>query len=271
MELADLTGDGAKDLLLITNNPAGQRVARLYQYHIGLDLVGEAATSAEAVSVERMTSGRVRDSLPAVFAEQKTAGGVGLTTDIFVYADGTLQNLALDSEDSINRGTYRPVSVYAADINGDGVTELPRAVLMAGYDEAAATDALFMLDWYAYSADAAPERSRPPIRTCPMAGRWISTPPGTTRSRRSRRAKAGSARSNSHRIPAAAGYRCSPSIAHRNAAGLLYRPYRPASARPDLAGGLLRALFGGRTAERDPDRCQRRKRALLAPHPGLEQ
>ena len=157
MELADLTGDGAKDLLLITNNPAGQRVARLYQYHIGLDLVGEAATSAEAVSVERMTSGRVRDSLPAVFAEQKTAGGVGLTTDIFVYADGTLQNLALDSEDSINRGTYRPVSVYAADINGDGVTELPRAVLMAGYDEAAATDALFMLDWYAYSADAAPE------------------------------------------------------------------------------------------------------------------
>ncbi|GAB2044639.1 hypothetical protein AGATL06_11360 [Agathobaculum sp. TL06] len=157
MELADLTGDGAKDLLLITNNPAGQRVARLYQYHIGLDLVGEAATSTEAVSVERMTSGRVRDSLPAVFAEQKTAGGVGLTTDIFVYADGTLQNLALDSEDSINRGTYRPVSVYAADINGDGVTELPRAVLMAGYDEAAATDALFMLDWYAYSADAAPE------------------------------------------------------------------------------------------------------------------
>ena len=157
MELADLTGDGAKDLLLITNNPAGQRVARLYQYHIGLDLVGEAATSAEAVSVERMTSGRVRDSLPAVFAEQKTAGGVGLTTDIFVYADGTLQNLALDSEDSINRGTYRPVSVYAADINGDGVTELPRAVLMAGYDEAAATDALFMLDWYVYSVD------RPPV------------------------------------------------------------------------------------------------------------
>lgn len=157
MELADLTGDGAKDLLLITNNPAGQRVVRLYQYHIGLDLVGEAATSAEAVSVERMTSGRVRDSLPAVFAEQKTAGGVGLTTDIFVYADGTLQNLALDSEDSINRGTYRPVSVYAADINGDGVTELPRAVLMAGYDEAAATDALFMLDWYVYSVD------RPPV------------------------------------------------------------------------------------------------------------
>ena len=157
MELADLTGDGAKDLLLITNNPAGQRVARLYQYHIGLDLVGEAATSAEAVSVERMTSGRVQKNQPAVFAEQKTTSGVGLTTDIFVYEDGTLQNLALDSEDSIHRGTYRPVSVYAADINGDGVTELPRAVLMAGYDEAAATDALFMLDWYVYSVD------RPPV------------------------------------------------------------------------------------------------------------
>ena len=157
MKLTDLTGDGAKDLLLISVNPAGQRVARLYQYGDGLTLAGEAPTSTETVSVERMTAGRVQDGLAAVFAEQKTVGGVGLTTDIFVYADKRLQNLALDGEDSINRGTYRPVSVYAADVNADGITELPRAVLMAGYTDAAAADALFMLDWYRYSVSTAPE------------------------------------------------------------------------------------------------------------------
>ena len=158
MELTDMTGDGARDLLLITSNPAGQRVARLYQYNnASLDLLGEAATSPETVSVERMRSGRVQQTQYAVFAEERMASGVGLTTDIFVYNNGTLVNLALDGEDSITRSTYRPISVYATDINSDGITELPRAVLMAGYSDAAASDAIFMIDWYVYSAD------RPPV------------------------------------------------------------------------------------------------------------
>ena len=98
------------------------------------------------------------DNYTAVFAEEKMASGVGLTTDIFVYADDLLINLALDGENAITRSTYRPVSVYAADVNGDGMTELPRAVLMAGYTDAAASDAVFMLDWYAYGVDQIPER-----------------------------------------------------------------------------------------------------------------
>src|SRR5699024_621801 len=32
MELTDMDGDGAKDLLLLTTAPDGKRVARLYQY-----------------------------------------------------------------------------------------------------------------------------------------------------------------------------------------------------------------------------------------------
>ena len=158
MELTDLTGDGARDLLLMTTDPDGRRVARLYQYQNDMLLqAGEVSTSPETASVERMRSGRLSDGNAAVFAEERMASGVGLTTDIFVYHEGTLMNLALDGEDSITRSTYRPISVYASDINADGVTELPRAVLMAGYDDAAASDAIFMLDWYVYSPD------RPPV------------------------------------------------------------------------------------------------------------
>ena len=43
MELADLTGDGAKDLLLITNNPAGQRECPGEQTSVGGVLEGECA------------------------------------------------------------------------------------------------------------------------------------------------------------------------------------------------------------------------------------
>ena len=46
MELTDLTGNGAKDLLLITSDTSGKRVARLYQYDNGSMLpAGETATS----------------------------------------------------------------------------------------------------------------------------------------------------------------------------------------------------------------------------------
>ena len=107
MELTDLTGNGAKDLLLITSDTSGKRVARLYQYDNGSMLpAGETATSQGTAAVERMQSGRVQDSKTAVFAEEKVANGAGLTTDIFVYSNDTLRNLALDGEDTASHSTY---------------------------------------------------------------------------------------------------------------------------------------------------------------------
>lgn len=158
MELTDLTNDGAKDLLLITNNLDNQWVARLYQYMNGvLQFMGEAPTSAETVSIEKIKSGRIMDNVSAVFAEEKTTSGIGLTTDIFVYHDGALHNLALDGEDAASASTYRPISVYSADINLDGITELPRAVLMAGFSDPTAPEAIFMLDWFVYGVNQTPQ------------------------------------------------------------------------------------------------------------------
>lgn len=159
MELTDLTGNGAKDLLLITSDTSGKRVARLYQYDNGSMLpAGETATSQGTAAVERMQSGRVQDSKTAVFAEEKVANGAGLTTDIFVYSNDTLRNLALDGEDTASHSAYRPVAVYASDVNGDGITELPRAVLMAGYKDTSSSDAVYMLDWYAYGIGKVPAK-----------------------------------------------------------------------------------------------------------------
>ena len=74
------------------------------QYDNGSMLpAGETATSQGTAAVERMQSGRVQDSKTAVFAEEKVANGAGLTTDIFVYSNDTLRNLALDGEDTAVR------------------------------------------------------------------------------------------------------------------------------------------------------------------------
>ena len=44
---------------------------------------------------------------------EKVANGAGLTTDIFVYSNDTLRNLALDGEDTASHSTYRPVAVLS--------------------------------------------------------------------------------------------------------------------------------------------------------------
>ena len=67
------------------------------------------------------------------------------------------------------QGTYRSVSVNAADVDGDGETEIPRAVLMAGYPEGSA-DALYMFDWYAYRREDVPEYKLTTFRSA--AERW---------------------------------------------------------------------------------------------------
>ncbi len=159
MALTDLTGNRAKELLLMSNGSSGKRTARMYRYSgNSLSLDGEAVSNEEIVSVERISSGKVEGGKGAVIAEGKTTGGVGLTTDIFVYSDGTLKNLALSGEDKTSTGTYRPVSIYSMDINADGITEFPKAVLMAGYGDASDPNAVFMLDWYAYGVDVPPHK-----------------------------------------------------------------------------------------------------------------
>lgn len=151
MTHADLTGNGAQDLFLIGKNSLGKRTASLYRYgNAALELAGEASTSPEAVTVVSVTSGRLTQNQNAIFAEQKTESGTGLLTDIFIFENDTLQNLALDNEELSGFGTYRSITVSARDINGDGIIEIPHTVLMAGDAKASDEDAVFMLDWYQY-------------------------------------------------------------------------------------------------------------------------
>ena len=273
MELTDLTGDGARDLLLMTTDPDGRRVARLYQYQNDMLLqAGEVSTSPETASVERMRSGRVQPSQPAVFAEERMASGVGLTTDIFVYHEGTLMNLALDGEDSITRSTYRPISVYASDINADGVTELPRAVLMAGYDDAAASDAIFMLDWYVYSPD------RPPVAVATtydnISDGWrLSIDPAwhdriTAVENDGKQPEQGRVlRIPRQRKPAAVVFHL---YGHRCNAGILCRPQRPDPAGRKQPGGVFCKTGSGYAGRYAADRIRGYQEPFLSGHTGLE-
>lgn len=154
----DLDGNGADDLVLLTTDASGRRIAQLYSYAAGkLEFRGETALAPEGQTVVSLKRGWLRGYQPAVFAESKLELSAGLMTDIFTYDADGFRNIALEGEEVSEQGTYRPVSVPATDVNNDQVTEVPAAVVAPG---TSASDALYTLDWYAYSA------ADEPVRVC---------------------------------------------------------------------------------------------------------
>ena len=153
---SDLDGDGTDDLVLLTTDVNDRRIAQLYSYNKDkLEFKGETSLSPEGQSVVSLKKGWLRGYQPAIFAESKLEISSGLMTDIFSYDKNGFRNIALEGEDVNEQGTYRAVSVPSTDVNNDQVTEVPSAVMMPG---TTASDALYMLDWYAYSAGDKPVR-----------------------------------------------------------------------------------------------------------------
>ena len=157
-KLLDLTSDGRRELVTINADAAGKKTARMYAYieHEGapstMELRGEAPLAYDAKTVVGVKAGYVSYHRPALFVEEKNDSGVGLLTDIFLYDSAGFRNIAPETGQNEAYSTYRLVSVYAADANGDGITEIPRARLIPGYQSGAA-DALYFLDWYVYGAE----------------------------------------------------------------------------------------------------------------------
>ncbi len=129
----DLDSAGSQNVFLISGQE-NRRTATIYSYDEedrDLTLMSESPLSASAKIISRVDSGYIADNQPAVFVEETVSGGSGQQTDLFVYQpEEGLRNLALSTENGTGRGTYRVVPANACDINGDGLTEIPRAVHM---------------------------------------------------------------------------------------------------------------------------------------------
>ena len=166
---ADLSGDGVFDLLMLKIDAAtGEKTATMYTFGSGCRIAGTAPLSPDTVSISRLTIGRT-DGRTAAFVEEKDESGIGQQTDILIYNNGELHNIAYDSELAIAQDTYRSTNVTSVDIDGDGEIEIPRAVLMAGYPEGSA-DALYMFEWYTYRMNDAPVYKLTTFRSA--AERW---------------------------------------------------------------------------------------------------
>ena len=134
--VADLNKDGKRELTLRSS-------------------VLVSMTMAELSQQGKVTVGVLRSNDPALFITG-VADGARAITDVLALRGGELTNLVLSAITGVSGEVSRFCSVYPMDINGDGVTEVPRTVTLQGEDADHAVSQ--RVDWISYDASGTASR-----------------------------------------------------------------------------------------------------------------
>lgn len=152
---ADLDKDGLDEVVL-AQAESGSPVSWRIEYYDGRDglmeLVSSAPLSEGATDISSWTAGCLEEGAPALFVTSYFGKDV-LITDVFCLSGEGLKNISLDKELNRSRNTFHYYAeVSPADMNGDGITEVPVAVSIPSYGKSTA-DNFWWLRWVDYRSD----------------------------------------------------------------------------------------------------------------------
>ena len=157
--VADLNKDGKRELTVLRANQDGEGVADCYVSKNGAltlrSSVLVSMTMAELSQQGKVTVGVLRSNDSALFITG-VADGARAITDVLALRGGELTNLVLSAITGVSGEVSRFCSVYPMDINGDGVTEVPRTVTLQGEDADHAVSQ--RVDWISYDASGTASR-----------------------------------------------------------------------------------------------------------------
>lgn len=167
--VVDLDGDGRKDIFLLrfeAEQPQG--VAEFYRWKDGqMEREKEAYLTAGASLVKRILTGNLMKDIPAVFVSSAYED-TGLVTDVFAFQNGVFQSVTMrEAESPVS--TVRSYYVYASDIDGDGLIELPQILPLPSAEGSDENDSA--ISWYNLDLDG---RSLPKLTTYhSFSGGWF--------------------------------------------------------------------------------------------------
>ena len=167
--VVDLDGDGRKDIFLLrfeAEQPQG--IAELYRWQAGqMEREKEAYLTAGASLVKRILTGNLMKDIPAVFVSSAYED-TGLVTDVFAFQNGVFQSVTMrEAESPVS--TVRSYYVYASDIDGDGLIELPQILPLPSAEGSDENDSA--ISWYNLDLDG---RSLPKLTTYhSFSGGWF--------------------------------------------------------------------------------------------------
>ena len=153
--LADLDGNGLEDLLAFrTDEDAGVGLTEYFSWTgTALEQLGSADMTASLThdSIRRIIGGMMQEDVPAVFVASAYEEST-IVTDVFTLSGGEFINVSAlgENSDDVSRGRYR--GIYAVDVDGDGLIEMPRTVQLPplGDEE---TSSYYKIQWYSLRSD----------------------------------------------------------------------------------------------------------------------
>lgn len=151
----DLDADGYKELMVFRQgeDQAQRGMAVLYSCANGeIERSVETEMSADLVNIRRITSGLLQGGKPAVYVASAVEEDA-IVTDIFAVKDGRLTNISFASEAETSIRTLRNFYVYAEDIDGDGIQELPSLITMKPISKWEDESQKFLLRWFSVDED----------------------------------------------------------------------------------------------------------------------
>ena len=146
----DLNGNGQEDLMVLRPGEAdvSSGVAVLYSYTgDAIERSVEARVSAQPEDVKRISVSKLHGGFPAVYVS--CAGrGDAVVTDVFALRENRFVNITGEGSQGASVGALRNYAVYADDLDGDGIFELPRLISMKPITGKGGTERQYLLRWY---------------------------------------------------------------------------------------------------------------------------
>ena len=157
--ITDLDRNDKQEVVVLRSVPdTGDGVADYYDWQGGSLTARSSArismTMAELSQQGRLTRGTLRSGEPAYFV----TGVVDSTqtiTDILTLRNGEFSNIVLSAATGVSAETALFRALYPMDINGDGITEVPRPEFLPAWDNA--SDFHQRIDWNSYDVEGVTE------------------------------------------------------------------------------------------------------------------
>ena len=147
----DLDADRLTELMVIAPGETDEEnaVAVLYDWNDGtMNRSLQASLSASTDHIKRIMVSRLHRNIPAVYVASSMDENA-IITDVFALRQGRFTNVSFSNDSGTSVQTLRNYYVYAADIDGDGILELPDLIDMKPVENTWMASNQKLIRWYA--------------------------------------------------------------------------------------------------------------------------
>ncbi len=151
METIDINNDGFSEIVTVQSGGEGMNATASLLNSRGSEIVKEniISMSSQYQYASAYIKGKVTESNKALFIDSAYGDG-NIRTEFIYYRNDALQNPPAQIGERLLSQTVRPDGYYCADVDNDGIIEIPTVTAMTGYEQLPSEEQLYITTWSAY-------------------------------------------------------------------------------------------------------------------------